>query len=93
MLHYLGNSCFYRNFRKEEMIALFLVSQGASVNDVDKHNKSIAHQASYSGMNTLLRRVLEKGCDPNKQVKPFEQVTILVIYLSFYVFGLHLEFS
>jgi hypothetical protein len=38
------------------------VSQGASVNDVDKHNKSIAHQASYSGMNTLLRRVLEKGC-------------------------------
>ena len=52
---------------KEEMIALFLVSQGASVNDVDKHNKSIAHQASYSGMNTLLRRVLEKGCDPNKQ--------------------------
>jgi hypothetical protein len=43
------------------MIALFLVSQGASVNDVDKHNKSIAHQASYSGMNTLLRRVLEKG--------------------------------
>ena len=93
MLHYLGNSCFYRNFRKEEMIALFLVSQGASVNDVDKHNRSIAHQASYSGMNTLLRRVLEKGCDPNKQVKPFEQVTILVIYLSFYVFGLHLEFS
>jgi hypothetical protein len=45
------------------ILALFLVSQGASVNDVDKHNKSIAHQASYSGMNTLLRRVLEKGCD------------------------------
>ena len=93
MLPYLGNSCFYRNFRKEEMVALYLVSQEASVNDVDKHNRSIAHQASYSGMNTLLKGVLVKGCDPNKQVKTFEQITILVIYLSFYVFGLHLEFS
>jgi ankyrin repeat protein len=73
MLPYLGNSCFYRNFRKEEMVALYLVSQGASVNDVDKHNRSIAHQASYSGMDILLKGVLEKGCDPNKQVKEWKK--------------------
>jgi len=93
MLPYLGNSCFYRNFRKKEMVALYLVSQGASVHGLDKHNRSIAHQASYNGMDLLLKAVLEKGCDPNKQVKTFEQITILVIYLSFYVLGLHLDFS
>lgn len=93
MLPYLGNSNYYRNFRKEEIVPLYLVSQGASVHEVDKQNRSIAHQASYSGMNKLLKCVLEIGCDPNKQVKTFEQITILVIYLYLYVFGLHMDFS
>lgn len=52
---------------KKEMLALYLVSQGASVTEIAKNGRSLAHHASYCGMFALLKAVLEKGCDPNVQ--------------------------
>ncbi|CAG2223699.1 MIB [Mytilus edulis] len=52
---------------KKETLALFLVSQGATVTEIAKFGRSLAHHASYCGMFALLKAVLEKGCDPNVQ--------------------------
>ncbi|XP_076086810.1 E3 ubiquitin-protein ligase MIB1-like [Mytilus galloprovincialis] len=52
---------------KQETLALFLVSQGATVKEIAKFGRSLAHHASYCGMFALLKAVLEKGCDPNVQ--------------------------
>lgn len=52
---------------KIENIAVYLVDKGAIVSTLDKNRRSLAHHASYNGLNQLLKKVLEKGCDVNLQ--------------------------
>ncbi|VDI78368.1 E3 ubiquitin-protein ligase mind-bomb, partial [Mytilus galloprovincialis] len=45
---------------KKEAIALYILQRGASVKVIGSHKRTVAHHASYFGMNDLLRATLQK---------------------------------
>ncbi|XP_076081737.1 E3 ubiquitin-protein ligase MIB2-like isoform X2 [Mytilus galloprovincialis] len=52
---------------KKEAIALYILQRGASVKVIGSQKRTVAHHASYFGMNELLRATLQKGINPNQQ--------------------------